>query len=174
MTFVLAQEENRQFPQRGDVEGFETPPLLKRAVAEERTGDGAVCLALARIAGAHAKADTASDDSRCGDKAELGIAEMQRSSAPAVEPACPPEDLRHGAAGIGAAGENVAVIAVRGGDAIARLEHSHYSRPGRFLPDIEMIMGAKFSRLGEPQHGFLETADGTHCLHETPAQIVGQ
>src|SRR5262249_10312121 len=115
---VLAHEQDRQLPQRRDVERLEADAFLERAVAEKTRAERAVLLALAGIAAADPEADGAADDARGGEKSQRRVAEMQRAAAAAVEAVGAAENLRQGAAGIGAAREHVAMVAVGRVDAI--------------------------------------------------------
>src|SRR6185295_1200525 len=116
---VLAHEQHWQLPQRSDVQRLEAHALFQRAVAEEGGADRAVLLLLASIAAADPQADAAADDARRGEEAEIGIAEMDGAAAAAVEPGGAAEDLGHGAAGIAAARQHVAMVSVGGVEAVA-------------------------------------------------------
>ena len=129
---------------------------------------------LAGIAGAHADPDAAADDAGSRDEAEVGLAQVDGAAAPAEQSRGAAEDLRHGAAGVGAARQHVPVVAMGGGELVAPVERRHHGDAGRLLADIEMIVADELALTGKPQHGLLEAADEQHALDEGPGEIVGK
>ena len=99
---------------------------------------------------------------------------MNGAAAAAVEPGGAPEDLRHGAAGIGATGQHMAMVAMGGVETVARLQHRHDRGAGRLLPDIEVIVPDKLLLHRHPQHVLLEAADDQHGLEQAPSQLTRQ
>src|SRR5215510_2256788 len=153
---VFADEQDGQTPQRRDVQRLEADAFFQRPVAEEDGREGAFLALTAGIAAADAGRDAAANDARGGEKPELGIAEVKRDAAPAVEPRGTAKNLRHGAAGIAAAREHMTMIAVGRGDVVLRLEQRYLCDAGRRLPDIKMVVPDKLLVVGELQHCLLE------------------
>ena len=98
---------------------------------------------------------------------------MQRSAPPAVQPAGAPQNFRQRLRRIGAAGDDVAVIAMRGGEPVARLERGDDRGARRLLADIDVKVPGELSLARERKHRLFEAAHAQHGAQQLPAAPRG-
>lgn len=166
---VLADEQNRQVHQGCDIQSLVTHALFESPIAEEGRGNRACAGLPAGITSTDRERDASADHRRCRDEAKRRVAEMKRATATGVETARTPENLRERRRGIGAARNDVTVIAVRAGKPVSRLKRGDDRGPGRLLADIDMEMAGEPSRGREPEDPFLESAHPQHRTQKLPA-----
>jgi hypothetical protein len=99
---------------------------------------------------------------------------MNRATTPAVEPGSAPQYFRHGFSGIGAAGDDMAVIAVGRRQIVPPFEHRHRGGASRLLANVQMIVANKLLRVRKFQNRFFEAADQEHSFHHRPGDVVRQ
>src|SRR5262249_17012464 len=128
----------------------------------------------AGIAGADPERNAAADNAGGRNEAKIRIAQVNGPAAPAVETRGTAEDLRHRAAGIGAACQHMTVVTVGRGGAVARLEQRYQRNPGRFLADIKVIVANELLFVGKPQHRLLEPAYQQHLFEKGPGKLIAQ
>ena len=98
---------------------------------------------------------------------------MYRAAATAVQAGCAAQNLGQPRAGIGAAGENMPVIAVGGCQMVLRRERRDRRHAGSFLAYVEMIVAAEMTVAGQLHDGFLESAYQQHLFQTLPPQCIG-
>ena len=84
---VLAEEDHRQLPHRGEVHRFVERARGDRAVAEERHRHAAVGSQLRRGGGAHRDRQPGGDDSVRAEDPEVRVGDVHRTAAAAVRAA---------------------------------------------------------------------------------------
>src|SRR6185437_6114410 len=97
---------------------------------------------------------------------------MEGAGAPAIEAAGASQDLGKGPAGIGAAGEHMAVVAMRRDDMIALAEEVDRRRRGRFLADIDVEMASERLLRLQREHRLLEAANEQRSFEPAPGTIA--
>src|SRR6185437_12118719 len=84
----------------------------------------------------------------------------------AIQAAGAPHDLGQRLAGIDAAADEMAVIAMRRIGEVARLERHHRRRPHRLMADIEMVAADILVLAGHMDDQLLEAPHREHALEQ--------
>ena len=171
---VLADEDDRQLPDRGEVERLVKGALVVGAVAEERERDRAG----APLLGAERRADrdrqAAADDAVGAEIALRRLGDMHRAAAPLAIAALAAEELGEHRLELGALGDAMAVAAMGRGDAVGVAERHADADRRRLLPDRQMH-GAVAQAADVRIFGrLLETADAMHAPQRAENVVLGQ
>ena len=170
---VLHHEDDRQLPERGDVERLVERALLRRAVAEEREHDLPLPADLGRPGDAGGMRDALADDSRGPEEAALDVREVHRPAIALADPGLAPVDLRHQRLHVGAERDRVAVAAVGRRELVVRPQRGERADDGRLGAVRKMRVAADHARvvLERALHPLLELADANH-LREHPDEAL--
>ena len=170
---VLADEQDRQFPDRGEIHRLVEDTLVRGAVAEERDDDlvGAAQLRGQRRAGAerHRRAD----DSVRAQNVEVQVGDMHRAAEATAITGVAAQQFGHHAVEVGALGDAVAVASMVAGHVIVVAQDRADGRGDRLLADVavrgaldqpflEQVGGALLERANAPHRrvNFLELLGG--------------
>ncbi len=117
---VLAEEDHRQLPHRGEVDRFVERALGHRAVAEERHRDTAVGSELGRRRCSHRDRQAGGDDPVGAEDADARIGDVHRTPAPAVRALVLGHQLGEHPERVETLGDAVAVAAMGRRDHVGR------------------------------------------------------
>lgn len=98
---------------------------------------------------------------------------MKRSALAFVIAVGAPQDFRAEFLRIGAAGEQMAMIPVRGEKIIVRSERRERGNSGGFLADVKMIMSAENSFVVERNQTLFEVANDEHPAAKIQQGVSG-
>jgi hypothetical protein len=175
---VLQHVDDRELPQRGDVQCFGEGALLGRAIAEEAQHHLLLLADLRRVGGAGRLRDALPDNARCAQEPAFGVGQVHRAAVPTAQAGGPPVDLGHHRVRIAAEDQGIAVTPVGGQDLVTGTRGSTQrgQRPDdrRLRPVSQVGVAADHARvLGERRlDPFLELPDPQH-LPVHPDQAVG-
>jgi hypothetical protein len=175
---VLQHVDDRELPQRGDVQRFGERALLGRAVAEEAQHHLPLLADLRRVRGAGRLRDALPDNARRAQEPALGVGQVHRAAVAAAQAGGPPVDLGHHRVRIAAEDQGIAVTPVGGHHLVtgARGSAQRRQRPDdrRLCPVGQVGVTADHARvLGERRlDPLLERPDPQH-LPVHPDQAVG-
>ena len=172
---VLHHEDDRQLPQRGDVERLVERALLRGAVAEEREHDLALAADLRGVGGAGRVRDALRDDARGAEEAALDVGQVHRAAVALAEPGLAAVDLGHHRLRVGAEHERVAVAAVGREHLVVGLERRERADDRGLRPVGEVGVAADHAGvlLERPLHPLLELADPQHLrVHPDQPLVV--
>ena len=130
----MQQKTTGQLPQRRHVHRLIEDALLGGAVAEEGDRDMRQPAVAIGHAGPHHMGNAAADDGIGAEMAQPHVGDVHRAALAGAIAVGLAGDLRHHALGIGTAGDEDAVAAVMGGEAVALL-HRLADAGHRFLAD---------------------------------------
>ena len=173
---VLAEEDDRELPDGGEVQGLVEGALCHGAVTEERHGHAAVGAQLRcrrrprrdRHAGGNNAVGPEDADPRVGD--------VHGAAAAAVRALVLAHQLREHPGRLQALGQTVAVAAVGRGDHVRRAQGPAGTDGGGLLPGGEVDEAGDLTVPVERGHAFLEAADQQHPalhLHEVHRREIG-
>lgn len=132
---VLAQEDDREVFDRGQVDRFVEGALGHRAIAEEGHGDLG---ALAQLHGggrARGDGEAGADDAVGAEDSHGQVGDVHRSAAAAAAAVGAAEQFGEHLAHVGAFGQDVSVASVGGGDDVVGAQGCAGADRDRFLPD---------------------------------------
>ena len=159
---VLAEEDQRQPPDRRQVHGLVEDALAGRAVAEEGDADRARAAQLLGQGGAGAESHAGTDDAVRAQDAALEVRDVHRAAEAVAVALGLAHQLGHHPAQFGALGDGVPVAAVVGQDEVLGLQRLAGAGGDGFLADRGMrrALDPAFEEelLGPP----LELADAQH------------
>ena len=115
---VFDDVDDGQLPEAGHVEGFVEGALVHGAVAEEADADLVALAVLDGEGDAGGDGDVAADDGVAAQEARLGVEEVHRAALALGAAGGLAQHLGHAGAGIHAAGQGVAVVAIGGDDVV--------------------------------------------------------
>jgi hypothetical protein len=161
---VLQHVDDRQLPQRGDVQRFGERALLGRAVAEEAQHHLAVAADLRRVRGAGRLGDALPDDSGRAEEPPFRVGQVHGPAVAAAQPGGPPVDLGHHRLRVAAERQRIAVAPVGGHHLVAGAQRRQRADDRRLrtvgqvgvAPDDARVLGER--RL----HPLLEFPDPQH------------
>ena len=157
-------EDDRQLPQRGEVERLAERPLVGRAVAEHAHGDLVEPLVVGRERHPGGQRQVAADDPVAAHEALLEVEHVHRAAAPVRDAVLAAEQLGHHAVGVGAAGQRVAVRAVRRDQVVLVAHRAHRADDRRLLADREVQEAADLGLRVHLAGALLEAPDQHHRL----------
>ena len=163
---VLAEEDHRQLPDGGEVQGFVEGALRHRPVTEERHGHAAVGAELRRRRRPRRDRQAGGDDAVGAEDPELRVGDVHGAAAAAVRALVLAHQLGEHPGRVQALGQAVAVAAVGRGDDVRRAQGPARADGRRLLPDGEVDEAGDFAVAIERGHPLLEAADQQHpALH---------
>ena len=159
---VLDHVEDRQLPQRRHVEALVDLPLVDGAVAHVGDADPAILAVLVREREAGPERDLATDDAVAAIEADRAGEHVHRAALALGIAGAAPGQLGHDPARVHVADQHVAVVAVAGDHAVARLQRVLDADRDRLLADIEVAEAADQAHAVELAGLLLEAADQQH------------
>ncbi len=159
---VLADIDDRQFPQRGHVHRLVQQALPQRAVAEEARGDLTAAAHLGRERGAGGDAGRTADDGIGAEVARLRIRDVHRAALAAAVTRLLAEQLGEHPVDRGTLGQAVAVAAVGAGDEVVAAQGLADPDGHAFLAYIEVGQPRHLRALVQLVHLLLEGANLGH------------
>jgi len=171
---VLQHVDDRQLPQRGQVQRLGERALLGRAVAEEAQHHLSLPADLRRVRGPGGLRDALPDDPGRAQEPALGIGQVHRAAVAAAQPGGPPVDLGHHRVRIAAQDQGVAMAPVGGHHLVTRAQRGQRPDDRRLRAVGQVSVAADHVRvLGERRlDPFLELPDPQH-LPVHPGQALG-
>ena len=159
---VLADEDDRQRPGRGEVHPLVRRALAGRAVAEE--GDRRLARpAQLRGQGRAARVrDPGADDPVAAEDVEREVGDVHRAAEPLAVARPLPEHLGHHPAEVGPGRDQVAVRAVMADEVVRLAHHAGGADGDRLLPDAAVRRAEDDALLEELRGAVLEAADQRH------------
>src|SRR5581483_681947 len=140
---VLADEHDRQPPERGEVQGLVEGAGLRRAVAEERDRDRAA--QTADRGRAERERDVSRDDAGRSHEADVRRRDVHRPALAATVARRASGELGEQARRVGALRERVSVRAVAAVDQVVAAKNRAGAGGDRLLPDPEVEESAELS-----------------------------
>ncbi len=168
---VLADEDDRQAPERGDVQRLVEVAGVGRAVTEEDDHHLARAPLLANQRRAEAERQVAADDARGAEQAALGGDQVHVPALAVAVARLAPGQLRHHPTEVGAPGDERTIRTVAGVDVVVVAQGRTGTGGRGFLPDADVDQaGQRLVRhqLGQP---LLEDADRPHRAEERPCFV---
>ena len=173
---VLAEEDDGELPDGGEIQRLVERALGHRAVTEERDGDAAVRPQLRRRRRAGGDRHTGGDDAGRPEDSERGVGDVHGTATPAVGALLLAHQLREHPGRIEALGQTVPVATMRRGDDVGGASAANTpprsavaSCPGREVDETgDLVVGGRGGA-----DLFLEAADHQHPalhLHEVHPQ----
>ena len=160
---VLANKDDRQFPDGGQIEALVEGADIRRPVAENRYGYGTGAEHLRRQRGPRPDRDPRPDDGHRRQQAHGGVAEVHRPPEAAHTADLTTEDLSQYGIGCGTEGEGHAMAPVGAGDGVARLCYCRYAHTYGLLA-LRGVRGAGYETLAEEfEHPVFDDADLDHA-----------
>ncbi len=159
---VLAEEDHRQLPDRGEVDRLVERTVRHRAVAEERDHDTAVASQLRGGRGTGRDRQARADDSVGAEDPECRIGDVHRTAAPAVRALVLGHQLGEHPERVETLGEAVTMAAMGGRDHVGRAERPAGAHGRRLLPDRQVHEARHLAVAVERGHTLLESADHEH------------
>jgi hypothetical protein len=159
-------EDDRQPPQRGEVERLVPGARVDRSLAQ-LAQHGALLLPpgdLQRHAGGHRQMPA--DDPPAAEEVQPDVEQVHRAAAPVRGALDAAEQLRHHRVGVHAQRQREAVVAVGGHQHVVGLPGADRPDVGRLLPGRQMAVAADLGRLVLPLGLRLEGPDQHHQLEE--------
>ena len=171
---VLADEDERQLPERREVDGLVEVAGLHRAVAEEDDRDRVLALLPRGQGTSERERDVAADDAGRAHEAVLHVDEVHRAAEPAAQPAVAPHQLGHRPLQRRALRDRVTVRAVPGVDGVVVPQLRAHGRGDALLTDAEVdqpvdLVGAL--ELGDP---LLEQPDPPHRRQQAQRLLAAE
>ena len=169
---VLAEEDDRELPHRGQVHGLVERALGHRAVAEERDREGAVAPELGGGGRSDGDREPGGDDAVRAEDADRGVGDVHRSAAPAVRALVLAHQLGEHAEGVEPLRQAVPVAAVGGRDHVVGTERPAGADGRGLLPDRQVHEAGNGLRPVEDGHALLEAADHEHAPVQLEQVVV--
>ena len=170
---VLADEQDRQLLERGEVHALVPRALVGRALAEEADDDRLGPLHLERQRRAHRVGDARRDHSRRPHHVDRRIDQVHRPRLAAGAAVDLAVELGHHARHVAALGEIERVAAIGAEHHVALLEMVAHRRRDGFLADAEMDGALDLVRGVEADDLLLDPADQIHRSIEAGRGAVG-
>ena len=161
---VLAHEEHRQLPDRGQVERLVEGADVGGAVAEERDRDLRRTPQLRGPGGAVGHRQVGADDGVRAEHPVVGLGEVHRAALGLADPGGPLHQLGQTALRRGAAGDGVVVAAVGGEDVVVRSQRCARAHRDRLVAGGQVGRALDQAAHEEVVRGLLGAADDRHLL----------
>ena len=149
---VLADEEHRKPPQRGEVQRFVERTGARRTVTEEHHADVLLALRLRRPRGARGEGEVACHDTGRAQHAVRRIDQVHRAAATATQAIFAAENLGERRLKVASLGEHVAVAAMTREQHVVASEMRAHADGNRFLSGRQVWKAGNLARGGEPLH----------------------
>ena len=163
---VLAQENNRKLPQRGQIQRFVELAFGDGAVAEIASRDRRTVLHLVCQRQPDRNRQSASDDCVSSVESPARVKKVHRAAMAVAAARALPIHFGHQYSRGHSPGQRVPVFAIGGNDRILRSECLHRTHAGRFLSDVEMKKAVNLLEAVHLRRFFLEAADAEHLSQE--------
>ena len=163
---VLADEDRRQPPQRGQVHRLGEDAALHGAVAEEHDCDRVASGEARSERAAQRERDVAADDAGGAEEAVLDVDEVHRAAEAAAESAFAAHQLGHDALERRAFRDRVTVRAMAAVDGVVVAQLRADADRDRLLTRAQMDEAVDLVRAREPADPLLEDADPPHGAEE--------
>jgi CBS domain-containing protein len=167
---ILADEDDRQPPDRGEVDALVERADVRRAVAEGRNRDRARPEHLRPVSAPDRGRQASADDPRRADQADAHVAEVHRAAAALAHPGLAPEQLREEVDERHTLGERPAVAAVGGRQVVGVLELGAHARRRRLLTDAQVRRAVDEPVVEQPRDRLLAATNRHHATVE-PGQF---
>ena len=183
---VLDDVDDRQLPERGDVQGLVEGALVDGAVAEEAEHHLLGLAQADRVAHARRHRQVAAHDAVPAEVAGGDVVEVHAAALAAADAPDLPAQLGHQRPGVGAAGERVAVVAVGGDEVVVGPKEAHRRHRHRLLADVQVEEAADLALHVDLGAALLEPPDEEHgpvlrerlvfasCLSRFPPPASGE
>ena len=163
---VLAEEDDRQLPHGGEVQGLVEGPLRHGSITEERHRDAPVAPELCRRRRAGGDRHARGHDAVGTEDPELRVGDVHGAAPAAVRALILAHQLGEHGGRLQALGQAVAVAAVRRRDDVGRMQWPARADGRRLLPRRQMDETGDFTIAVERRHPLLEASDQQHApLH---------
>ena len=169
---VLANHDERHFPQRRHVKRFEERAFAGSAVAEEGDHDAAVLAELVAQCEAGGDRDMGRNNRVVAPKLLAHVAEVHRSAAPAATASFLAQQFRHEGFDIQPLRDRVPMAAIRREDLVGGFHGRCGAHANGFLADARMRAAAEQSLAKTADGIFFEIADRPHLLVPVEQRIV--
>ncbi len=163
---VLDDVDHGQVPERAHVQRLVEGAFVHGAVAEEAEDDLVGLAQADAVAHAGGDGQVAAHDAVPAEVAPRHVVEVHAAALGAADAADLAAQLGEQGPGIGAAGEGVAVVAVRRDDVVVGAQQAHRADADRFLPDVQVQEAADLPFDVELRAALLEPPDEEHLLVE--------
>src|SRR5229473_3527680 len=165
---VLHKEHHGQPPQLRDVERLGEHALLHGAIAKKDHSNFRVAKTARGKRGASGERNAATDDRRGVQNTEVRRRDVEAASPTLAVTVYATQDLGQDTAWLAASGQDMAVVAVGGKDAVPGVERGARARAGCLLADIHVDVATnRLGRvLGQADHGFFQPPDAEHGCQE--------
>ena len=169
---VLADEQDRQLPERGEIHAFVPGAFVGCALAEEASDDRLRLLHLERQRGADGIRDARCNDRGRAHHVDLGIDEMHRPRLAARAAVDLAVELGHHARHVAALGEVKRVAAVGAEHHVALVQVIAHRGGNRLLPDAEVDRALDLVRGVKADDLFLDPPDQVHRPIKAGRRVV--
>src|SRR5437588_3591317 len=159
---VFANEDDRQFIKRAEIQSFVERALIDRAVAEEAECYTIFVTVFDRKGQSNSQRHVGADDRMAAIHVILAVEKMHRAAQAARTAGFFSKELCHACVGAGAASKSMRVIAVSGDDIIIVAHRGNRAGHNGLLADIKMTKTADLLRLILLAGAFLKTPDQEH------------
>ena len=160
---VLAEEDDRQLPHCGQIDGLVERAGSHGPVSEEGDRHAVVAAQTSGERGTDGDRQPSADDPVCTQHSDRGIGDVHRAAAAAARTRVTSEQLGEHRAHVHSLGEAVTMASVGRRDVVGRSQWPATPDRRRFLPDADVHESRYFGRLVQFRHPFLETADAQHA-----------
>jgi hypothetical protein len=167
---VLAHEDHRERPQRGEVDRLDEDASLRRAVAEEDNRDRLLSAEPARERAPERERDVAADDAGRAEEPVVDVDEVHRAPEAAAETAVATHELGHDALERRALRDRVPVRAMVAVDRVVVRELAADADRDRLLADAQVHEAVHLARARELPDPLLEGPDPPHGAEKRDAE----
>src|SRR5580704_18037662 len=168
---VLANEDHRQLPERGQVQGLVELAFGHRAVTEVAQHDLVAPLVLDREAGAGGERQVRAHDAVAAQEVDALVEEVHRAALALTQPAHAAEQLGHDPARIRPLGQAVAVLAIGRNRVVVGPQGRGRADRHRLLSDVEVEEAADLAEGVHLGRLLLEAPDQRHLRQQPPRQL---
>ena len=159
---VLAEEDDRKLPHRGEVHRLVERALCHRAIAEERHHHAVISPQLGRGGGAHRDREAGGHDPVGAEDADPGIGDVHRAAASAIRTRVLRHELGEHPRRVETLRQAVAVPAMRRCDHVGGRERPARTHRGRFLSDGQVHEAGDLAVAVQRGDPLLEPTDQQH------------
>lgn len=171
---VLAEEQNRQAPEAGEVHRLVECARRDRAVAEERHHHVVTAAQPHRLRDAGRDRQARPDDAVRAEDSAADIRDMHRAAEPATGAGGPTHQLREHPHRVGAFRKAVPVTAVRRDDAIGNAQRPGRADRSRFLPERDVHEARHFAIAIQLRRALFESPNNEHSAIEVEHLVFGE
>jgi hypothetical protein len=169
---VLAQENGRELPERGHVQGLVEGSDIGRRFAEETDGDLVGFAVLDGEPGAGGEGDVRPDDGVAAEEVSLDVEQVHRAALPPGAPGLLSEQLRHDGSGGDAAGQRVGVLAIAREDIVVVAQRRDGAHGDGLLADVQVAEPADPALRVRLARLLLEATHEDHLPEQVEVEIL--